>query len=156
MIKNRFHASVTTAMPTPKSNPKSSQLPPASLPLLFGSGELLPHWMANDPLIMSGYRRPTASFMACFQSLFYVHNETVNIWSHFLTAICFGCFVWQSFSYGDTAENWMDWVVVRYYMLSGIACMMFSVRKIDPFPFVSLCFPSFVFSCRVLQCKYLS
>jgi hypothetical protein len=142
MIKNRFHAS-TKATPNTNYSLNSLTVTPISLQaippsLLFSSGEVLPHWMANNPFLISGYRRPTGSFMACFRSLFHVHNETVCIWSHFLTAIIFGCFVCQSLSYGTTSDNWIDVVVVRYYMLSSILCMMFNVRKISSRIFLSL------------------
>lgn len=49
----------------------------------------LPEWMKVDPYIKRGYRRQLDSFSDCFWSLFYVHNESVNIWSHLLPAIIY-------------------------------------------------------------------
>ncbi|KAH7017929.1 hemolysin-III channel protein-like protein Izh2 [Macrophomina phaseolina] len=57
------------------------QRPPAAGPLLLDRSRL-PHWMRSDAYILSAYRIPQNSFRACCRSLFYLHNETVNIWSH--------------------------------------------------------------------------
>eukprot|EP01137_Pigoraptor_chileana_P027411 Opistho-2@9971 len=37
--------------------------------------------------ILSGYRAPTGSLLTTAKTLFAIHNETVNIWSHFLSAL---------------------------------------------------------------------
>ena len=42
-----------------------------------------------DPYIRRGYRRQLNSFRACFWSLFYPHNELINIWSHLLPALVY-------------------------------------------------------------------
>ncbi|KAI2411364.1 hypothetical protein LOY90_002187, partial [Ophidiomyces ophidiicola] len=47
----------------------------------------LPHWLRDNPHIHSGYRPASASFVASFKSLTYVHNETVNIYSHLLPSL---------------------------------------------------------------------
>ena len=52
----------------------------------------LPEWMKVDPYIRLGYRRQLNSFRDCFWSLFYLHNEFVNIWSHLLPAFCYLAF----------------------------------------------------------------
>ena len=49
----------------------------------------LPAWMKSDPYIKFGYRRQLNSFRGCFLSLFYLHNEFVNVWSHLLPAIAY-------------------------------------------------------------------
>lgn len=43
--------------------------------------------MKVDEYIKHGYRPELNSFTACFRSLFYVHNELVNTWSHLLPAL---------------------------------------------------------------------
>ncbi|OAA35282.1 Hly-III-related protein [Metarhizium rileyi] len=47
----------------------------------------LPSWRRDNAFIHSGYRRIRASYFHSFQSLFYLHNESVNIWSHLLGAV---------------------------------------------------------------------
>ncbi|KAJ7202860.1 hemolysin-III related-domain-containing protein, partial [Mycena pura] len=41
----------------------------------------------DNPAIQTGYRRLTYSWLGCFESLSWWHNETVNIWSHLLGAL---------------------------------------------------------------------
>ncbi|KAF4979600.1 hypothetical protein FZEAL_4229 [Fusarium zealandicum] len=49
----------------------------------------LPTWRRDNGYIHSGYRQSRGSYMHSFRSLFYLHNESVNIWSHLLGAIVF-------------------------------------------------------------------
>ncbi|KAJ5888064.1 hypothetical protein N7495_008105 [Penicillium taxi] len=47
----------------------------------------LPLWQRDNQHIHTGYRPASGSFLVSFQSLGYVHNETVNIYTHLLPAI---------------------------------------------------------------------
>ncbi len=47
----------------------------------------LPHWQRDNHYIHSGYRRASNSYLTSLRSLTYLHNESVNIWSHLLGAI---------------------------------------------------------------------
>ncbi|KAF5677028.1 PHO87-like protein [Fusarium heterosporum] len=49
----------------------------------------LPAWRRDNAFILSGYRQSQNSYAHSFRSLFYLHNESVNIWSHLLGAIVF-------------------------------------------------------------------
>lgn len=49
----------------------------------------LPLWRRDNQFILSGYRADSNSYWKCFTSLFYVHNEFVNIWTHLLGAVVF-------------------------------------------------------------------
>lgn len=49
----------------------------------------LPSWRRDNAFIHSSYRRTTPSYAHSFRSLFYLHNESVNIWSHLSGAIIF-------------------------------------------------------------------
>ena len=49
----------------------------------------LPHWQQDNHYIHSGYRPASYSFQKSFASLGYLHNESVNIYSHLLGAIIF-------------------------------------------------------------------
>ncbi|KAI9148063.1 ADIPOR-like receptor IZH2 [Paramyrothecium foliicola] len=46
----------------------------------------LPAWRRDNAFILSGYRQSRASYMHSLRSLFYMHNESVNIWSHLVGA----------------------------------------------------------------------
>jgi adiponectin receptor len=47
----------------------------------------LPHWQRDNHHIHSGYRPASFSFLLSFQSLTYIHNETVNIYTHLLPSV---------------------------------------------------------------------
>lgn len=47
----------------------------------------LPHWQRDNHHIHTGYRPASSSLLGSFQSLGYVHNETVNIYTHLLPAL---------------------------------------------------------------------
>ncbi|KAJ4305437.1 hypothetical protein N0V90_000968 [Kalmusia sp. IMI 367209] len=47
----------------------------------------LPSWQRDNHYITSGYRPATNSYPKSFQSITYLHNETVNIWSHLIGAL---------------------------------------------------------------------
>ena len=49
----------------------------------------LPSWQQDNHFIRSGYRPASASFWLSFASLGYLHNESVNIYSHLLGALGF-------------------------------------------------------------------
>lgn len=49
----------------------------------------LPSWQQDNHYIHSGYRPATASFKKSFASLGYLHNESVNIYSHLVAAVVF-------------------------------------------------------------------
>jgi adiponectin receptor len=46
----------------------------------------LPSWQRDNHYIHSGYRPQSNSFSRSFSSLSYIHNETVNIYTHLLGA----------------------------------------------------------------------
>ena len=49
----------------------------------------IPSWQQDNEYILSGYRPATGSYGRCFQSLKYIHNETINIYSHIFGTILF-------------------------------------------------------------------
>ncbi|KAL7629222.1 hypothetical protein AAE478_000742 [Parahypoxylon ruwenzoriense] len=49
----------------------------------------LPAWRRDNQFIVSGYRPDSNSYRRSLASLFYLHNESVNIWTHLLGALCF-------------------------------------------------------------------
>ncbi|TVY54568.1 ADIPOR-like receptor [Lachnellula cervina] len=49
----------------------------------------LPAWQRDNHFIYSGYRPSSESFKKSFASLGYIHNESVNIYSHLLGAVVF-------------------------------------------------------------------
>ncbi|KAK4100923.1 HlyIII-domain-containing protein [Parathielavia hyrcaniae] len=49
----------------------------------------LPSWRRDNAFILSGYRPTTHSLGASVRSLFHLHNESVNVWSHLAGSLAF-------------------------------------------------------------------
>lgn len=52
----------------------------------------LPKWLRDNDFLVKGHRPPMNSFWKCFKSVFRVHTETGNIWTHLLGK-CISCFL---------------------------------------------------------------
>lgn len=46
--------------------------------------DVLPDWLKDNDFLLHGHRPPMPSFRACFRSIFRIHTETGNIWTHLL------------------------------------------------------------------------
>lgn len=46
--------------------------------------DVLPDWLKDNDFLLHGHRPPMPSFRACFKSIFRIHTETGNIWTHLL------------------------------------------------------------------------
>lgn len=57
-------------------------------PRLLSWDEIEP-WQRDNPHITAGYRPCSQSYAACSQSLFWLHNESVNVHSHLFGAFLF-------------------------------------------------------------------
>lgn len=89
--------------------------------------------MKKDPHIRRGYREELRNVWNCFLSLFYVHNEFVNIWSHLLPAIVYAIILMKDtrfavLSGGATMEPSTNFI--RFYIVTSFALMSFSVRTV--------------------------
>jgi adiponectin receptor len=42
----------------------------------------LPSWLQDNEFLHSGHRPPMPSFLSCFKSIFSLHTETGNIFTH--------------------------------------------------------------------------
>nr|XP_023021565.1 adiponectin receptor protein-like [Leptinotarsa decemlineata] len=49
----------------------------------------LPAWLQDNDYLVFGHRPPLPSFRACFKSIFRLHTETANIWTHLLGCVAF-------------------------------------------------------------------
>nr|CAD7610651.1 unnamed protein product [Timema genevievae] len=49
----------------------------------------LPQWLQDNDYLHAGHRPPLPSFYACFKSIFRIHTETGNIWTHLLGCVAF-------------------------------------------------------------------
>lgn len=85
--------------------------------------------MKSDPYIKRGYRRQLNSFRDCFWSLFYLHNELVNTWSHLLPALFYfvillGLDFWTFHS--SIQVSTADSAIFQTYILCTVGCLLLS------------------------------
>ena len=94
--------------------------------------EDLPEWMQIDPYIRHGYRKQSSSFRKCYESLFYLHNETVNIWSHLIVGLFFVSFllatdysIFRDCPQISTFDTW----AVQSFLAGATGCLFLSVSN---------------------------
>ncbi|CAA90822.1 ADIPOR-like receptor SPBC12C2.09c [Schizosaccharomyces pombe] len=89
------HADKGITIKTGKIAVSSSDIPLRNRKGLLTWDQLEP-WQQDNQYIISGYRPPSFSFYLCVKSIFHVHNESVNIWTHLFGAIVFLFFIFKS------------------------------------------------------------
>ena len=62
----------------------------------------LPHWLQDNAFLTDAHRPPMHSFTGCFKSMFRMHTETLNIWTHllgfiFFLMLCLGIYVHRDY-----------------------------------------------------------
>ncbi|CEI87851.1 hypothetical protein RMCBS344292_02259 [Rhizopus microsporus] len=88
----------------------------------------IPAWMQDNVYITGGYRRQTNSYLECAQSLFYLHNESINIWSHFLAFLLFigiGFHFLYSNPLADSLTSF-DYIYFFVFVVGALTCLGFS------------------------------
>jgi len=84
--------------------------------------------MKNDnPYILSGFREDTANdIKKCFQSLFKLHNDTLNVWTHLIGGIWLSYLVYKSYIYAGPNERTLDVYVICGYLILASICLFTS------------------------------
>ncbi|CAG8683783.1 3694_t:CDS:10, partial [Dentiscutata erythropus] len=78
----------------------------------------LPYWCQDNRDIVSGYRRPTLSYLKCAYSLFYIHNE--------FRAIIFICLAFTTHFYVLSRQStitWQDFFVLYMFLAGAMVCL---------------------------------
>lgn len=123
----------------------------------------LPAWQQDNHFIRGGYRPASGSFLKSFHSLGYLHNETVNVYSHLfgailaiLAAILLFSALGKRYHFADRD----DVLVLTCYFIGAVACLGMSAtyhmisnhsevvakfgNKLDYLGIVSLIWGSFI------------
>jgi adiponectin receptor len=92
---------------------------------VLSSFQDLPTWYQDNPFILRGYRPVSDSVRLCWESWFYLHNETVNIFSHLVPAIYFLAAQWLlhrylSVHYPDSSYE--DRMAFAIFLLTVTIC----------------------------------
>ena len=65
------------------------------------SFDKLPEWMQDNEFLCRHYRPPMYSFRGCVKSMFRLHTETWNIWTHLLGFVFFLILCMGVYIFGD-------------------------------------------------------
>lgn len=90
--------------------------------------EEIPDWQKDNEHILSGYIRETNSLKECFLSLFYLHNESVNVYTHLIPGICF-LFVMIFDKFAVTVfetTTLMDYLIIDLFFFGACTCLTLS------------------------------
>ncbi|KAI0023283.1 adiponectin receptor protein 1 [Xylariomycetidae sp. FL0641] len=85
--------------------------------------EILP-WQRDNEFITTGYRQASFSYRLSLRSIFAIHNETANIWSHLLGAWFFASMLvrYVHLSWSDPELRYRDLVVLGIYTVCVSVC----------------------------------
>jgi adiponectin receptor len=89
----------------------------------------LPEWRQDNPYILRGYRPLTNSYWWCCRSLTYLHNQTLNIYTHLIGLVLFAllghAFRYTLYSRYQTATH-EDAFVFIIFFIGLFTCLAFS------------------------------
>uniref|UniRef100_A0A0N4W6I9 Adiponectin receptor protein n=1 Tax=Haemonchus placei TaxID=6290 RepID=A0A0N4W6I9_HAEPC len=85
--------------------------------------EYLPEWLQDNEYLRSGHRPPLPSFSSCFKSIFVLHTETGNIWTHMYGCVAFIGIAFWFLTRPSSQIQFMDKVVFSTYFLGAILCL---------------------------------
>lgn len=94
-------------------------------PVLLSFDEL-PEWHQDNEYIRHGYRPISGSAQASFSSWSYLHNESVNIYSHLLPAITFLLGEWyilQHLASRYSTATTTDYLMFAFFLLTAVTCL---------------------------------
>ena len=128
-LHSAFTSLLTGLRPEVVENPHSDKTGFPQKQHVFHASDV-PTWMQWDPYIQRGYRTQLNSFKRCFWSLFYLHNESINTWSHVLAGIYFLAVLLAT-------DYWIaqlglnvplpDIIAIQTYVAGTAGCLIFSV-----------------------------
>lgn len=89
----------------------------------------IPGWQQDNEYILSGYRPHTESFIRCIKSLAYIHNETINIYSHLIGAAFFATapvYFYSTLTTDDMKVTRGDIIVFSTFFYGVAVCFLLS------------------------------
>ncbi|KGG52185.1 adiponectin receptor 1b [Mitosporidium daphniae] len=85
----------------------------------------VPSHLQDNLYILSGYRAHY-NFSQCFKSIFAIHNETGNIWTHLIGALVFLVFLIVGYQNLPQHATSLDYAMVTIFLVSAIKCLLCS------------------------------
>ncbi|CAO4369265.1 unnamed protein product [Caenorhabditis nigoni] len=85
--------------------------------------ETLPEWLQDNEYLRTGHRPPLPSFSSCFKSIFALHTETGNIWTHMYGCVAFfGIGLWFLTRPHDQMQ-WIEKLIYSAFFLGAVICL---------------------------------
>ena len=91
-------------------------------PFLLNWADLQP-WQQDNHYILTHYRPQAHSYMGCLQSLFYLHNESVNIHSHLLGGFLFFFIGVSVYLFESSQVTVSDVFAFTFFFLGAVTCL---------------------------------
>lgn len=86
----------------------------------------LPRWLQDNDFLHRGHRPPLPSFGACFKSIFRIHTETGNIWTHLLGCVAFIGVAVYFVSRPSIEIQIQEKMIFGAFFVGAIVCLGFS------------------------------
>lgn len=86
----------------------------------------LPQWLQDNDYLHASHRPPLPSFSACFRSIFRIHSETGNIWTHLLGCVAFIGVAVYFLTRPAIEIKLQEKLVFMAYFAGAIICLGFS------------------------------
>ncbi|XP_073819155.1 adiponectin receptor protein-like isoform X2 [Musca autumnalis] len=86
----------------------------------------LPKWLQDNDFLHRGHRPPLPSFSACFKSIFRLHTETGNIWTHLLGCVAFIGVACYFLSRPSVEIQFQEKLIFGAFFVGAIICLGFS------------------------------
>ena len=93
------------------------------------SFDSLPSWLKDNEYLRHGYRPPMQSFSKCFGSIFRMHTETWNIWTHLFGVVMFCVIALCVYVFEMSKISLLPWyeqLIIGAFFLGAILCLGFS------------------------------
>ncbi|GMS96093.1 hypothetical protein PENTCL1PPCAC_18268 [Pristionchus entomophagus] len=85
--------------------------------------EGLPDWLQDNEFLRTGHRPPLPSFSSCFKSIFALHTETGNIWTHMYGCVLFvGVALWFLLR-PSLLVPWQEKLVFSAFFFGAVCCL---------------------------------
>jgi len=85
--------------------------------------EALPDWLRDNEYLLTGHRPPLPSVYECFKSIWSLHTETGNIWTHLIGCLAFFFLAVWFLTRPDTHIQFQEKLVFSFFFLGAIVCL---------------------------------
>ncbi|CAH1782506.1 unnamed protein product [Owenia fusiformis] len=86
----------------------------------------LPKWLRDNDFLVEGHRPQLHTYKECFKSVFRIHTETGNIWTHLLGFIAFITVTVYFLTRPTIEVQWQEKAVFSAFFAGAILCLGFS------------------------------